>query len=143
MIFLFALIPSLLSGFLMRFLISRSLGISRYRHIMREIRDFDRQMLRAVRAKDESKLSKLKNKKPYIDKMRAQTFRISMINTFVMLTFYYIFFIFLFTQIFVVTFEVSFPFFSPDFKIPIYYWYIVTLFMVGLLINRILGIYYA
>ncbi len=143
LIFLFALIPSLMSGYLNRFLISRSFGIERYKYIMKEIRDFDRQMLEAARAKDESKLNKLKSKKPYIDKMRAQTFKISMVNMFVMLTFYYIFFIFIFTQIFSTQFEIYFPLFYPDFKITIYYWYIITLFMMGLIINRILGIYYA
>jgi uncharacterized membrane protein (DUF106 family) len=142
LIILFALIPALLSAFLNRLLISRSFGIERYRRIMREIRDFDKQLLQAARSKDNSKLEKLQAKKPYIDKMRSQTFKITMISTMIMLLFYYVFFVYLFVMIFKEPFDVLFPIISSNFSIPLYYWYIICLMLLSLLINRKIGIYY-
>lgn len=141
LVFFFAFIPALLSGLLNRFLISKFFGIERYRHIMREIREFDRQLLQAARSKDSSKLEKLQSRKPYIDRMRAQTFRVTMINTIVMLGFYYVFFLYIFVAVFREPINISFPLFSPNFSIPLYYWYIILILFLSLIINRILKIY--
>jgi len=137
-----SLIPALISGLLNRFLISKYFGIERYRRIMKEIREFDSQLLQATRSKDNAKIEKLKAKKPYIDKMRSQTFRITMISTLIMLVFYYIFFFYIFTSAIVGNIRIYFPLFSTNFWIDAYWWYIICLFFVSLLINRKLGIYY-
>ncbi|HLI46508.1 MAG TPA: hypothetical protein VKU94_04875 [Geobacterales bacterium] len=137
-----SLVPALLSAGLNRFLISRYFGIDRYRRIMREIREFDSQLLQATRNKDNAKIEKLQAKRPYIDKMRSQTFKVTMISTMVMLLFYYLFFIYIFTMLLTEAIPIYFPLISADFFIPPYYWYIICLFFVSLLINRKLGIYY-
>lgn len=129
----------LVSAIVSRILISRSFGIERYRQIMKEIRDFDREYMKALREKDSSKIERMSKKKPYIDKMRASTFRISFLNTIILFP-PFLFFYFWLISVFDSMNVIYFPLLGNEFYIQTYFWYVICSFLMGLLINRAIGI---
>jgi len=140
LIFLFAIPPPLISALVSRIIISKFFGLERYRRIMKEIREFESEFFKAVRSKDTQKLNKLQAKKPYIDKMRWQTIKISFLNTMILFIPYLMFFIWL-SQIFSLIQGIAFfPLISQE--IGFFWWYIICIFFISLLVNRAVGIYY-
>lgn len=107
---------------------------------MKEIREFDSEFLKAWRNKDTQKLNKLQAKKPYIDKMRWQTTKISFLNTFILLIPFYIFFLWLLQNFNPIHGIAFFPLISQDTYLGFVIWYIICTFFISLLINRALGI---
>jgi len=106
---------------------------------MKEIREFDSEFIKAVRNKDTQKLNKLQAKKPYIDKMKWQTLRISLLNFTILIIPFYLFFIWLYQTFSLIQGIAFFPLFSHE--IGFVAWYMICTFFISLLINRILGIY--
>jgi uncharacterized membrane protein (DUF106 family) len=139
LIFLFAIPSPLISALVSRIIISKFFGLERYRRIMKEIREFDSEFIKAVRNKDTQKLNKLQAKKPYIDKMKWQTLRINFLNLTILIIPFYLFFIWLYQTFSLIQGIAFFPLFSHE--IGFVAWYMICTFFISLLINRILGIY--
>jgi|GEM_PF-589396 Predicted membrane protein len=141
LILLLSIPAPLASSLVSRILIAKFFGIDRYKQIMREIREFDREYMKALREKDNVKLEKMSKRKPYIDKMRANTFKVSMINTVILFP-PFLFFYFWLLSVFDSMNVAYFPLLGTTFYIQTYFWYIICSFMVSLLINRLIGILY-
>jgi Predicted membrane protein len=139
LILLLSIPAPLISALVSRILISRSFGIERYKQVMREIREFDREYMKALREKDNNKIERMKKKKPYIDKMRASTFRISMLNTIILFPPFLLFYFWL-ISVFDNMNVAYFPLLGSSFYLQSYIWYVICSFMMSLLINRAIGI---
>jgi len=137
-ILFFGFLVAFVTGIISRIIIQRSLGIENYRRIIREIREFDAEFLKAYRSNDKAKIEKLSVKKPYIDKMRSKTFRISFLNSFILLPFFIIIYSWLFS-IYGNINVVYFPLFNIH--LSFFWWYLISVFFANLITSRILNIY--
>jgi len=130
-----ALVIALVNTSINRALISYFVGWDKYRTMQKEMAEYRKETMAAARSNDKKQLEKLKKKKSQVDGMQAKMAKPQMVQ--LGISFIYI----------VVWWFVLIPVFGnapvayvPGFgPITVIYWYPITSFFLGLLMQRLLG----
>jgi uncharacterized membrane protein (DUF106 family) len=130
-----ALVIAIVNTAVNRALISYFVGWDKYRTMQKEIAEFRKESMAAARSSDKKQMEKIKKKQSQINSMTAQMAKPQMVQ--LGISFVYI----------VVWWFVLIPLFGntpvaavPGFgSITVVYWYPITSFFLGLLMQRVLG----
>jgi uncharacterized membrane protein (DUF106 family) len=119
-----------------RVLINRFIGWEQYHIMQKELAEYRSESMAAARANDKKQMERLKKKKSQIDNMQAKMFKpqIAQFGTiFVNLAIWYV--------ILIPTFGNTSMAYLPGFgPLPVFWWYPIGSFFLGLLSQRIIGI---
>ena len=119
-----------------RVLINYFVGWEQYRVMQKEMAEHRSETMAAARANDKKQMEKLKKKQSQINAMQSKMMKPQMVQF--AISFLYIFFwYFVLTPTFGNTSMVYLPGFGA---VPVFYWYPICSFFLGLLGSRILGI---
>ncbi len=119
-----------------RFLINYFVGWEQYRVMQKEMNEYRRETMAAMRANDKKQVEKLKKKESQVKNMQAKMLKPQMVQFGISFLYIFVWF-FVLTPVFGITSLVYVPGFGA---VPVIYWYPICSFGLGLLASRILGI---
>ncbi len=136
-----ALVIAIANTTINRALISYFIGWNKYRTMQKEMPEYRKETMDAARSNDKKQLEKLKKKKSQIDSMQAQMSKPTMVQfavSFIYIAVWWLVLIPLFGTL---------PDGSPNYvayipgigPITVLYWYPISSFFLGLLMQRIIG----
>ncbi len=136
LIFFIATVIAFINTGVNRVLINYFVGWEQYRVMQKEMNEYRSETMAAMRANDKKQVEKLKKRESQIKNMQAKMMKPQMVQFGFSFVYIIVWFLVL-TPTFGSTSMVFIPGFGP---IPVFYWYPICSFFLGLLASRLIGV---